>query len=690
MTETVDLNQDELSCAAWVARFLVARGVDRVFGIQGGHIQPIWDHLGRRGIRIVDVRHECAAVHMAQAHAELTGNLGVAMVTAGPGVTNTVTGMANASLARMPVLLIGGCTSRPRPIWARYRTSRTPTSYARSAATPAPPASPTRSCASSTRPWPAPWAISASPGHPTSRSRPTCCARTWPRISCSPTGCAPSRRASFRPTQPASPLPSRLFGPPAGRLVLTGRGARDCGAELVRLLDATGAVYLDTQESRGLVPPDHPGFVGAMRAAAMTEADTVLVIGRKLDYQLGYGSPAVFPNARFLRLADNAGELVDNRRGDPELLATPALALSAIVAAAGNREPATERAWAEGLRRRHLERSRSGSAPGRGEDGKVHPAAIFAAIRQVADPDYIAIADGGDLLSFARVGLEARTYLDAGAFGCLGVGVPYAVAAALACPDRQVICVTGDGAFGINAMEIDSMVRHDAKAVVIVSNNAAWNIERFDQQFNYGGRVIGTTLAHSDYAAMARALGAHGERVEDPADLTAAHWSAHWPTPPPWSTSSPPSPPSLRTRGRASASSPTTRLSPPGTTPSAGAAGRAQPPGSGRPSVRACGTGVSPFATVYLGRTPHRLQHQGNRRSVASETRRGRRTVDTCRPPTRSARPSSSISAGTATRSWPPRRWCRTTTRPCCSPMPAWCSSRTCSPASSSGPTTGR
>ena len=114
MTETVDLNQDELSCAAWVARFLVARGVDRVFGLQGGHIQPIWDHLGRLGIRIVDVRHECAAVHMAQAHAELTGGLGVAMVTAGPGVTNTVTGMANASLARMPVLLIGGCTSRPQ------------------------------------------------------------------------------------------------------------------------------------------------------------------------------------------------------------------------------------------------------------------------------------------------------------------------------------------------------------------------------------------------------------------------------------------------------------------------------------------------------------------------------------------------------------------------------------------------
>ena len=110
----IDLNADLNACAAWIARFLQARGVDRVFGLQGGHIQPIWDHLARLGIRIVDVRDEGAAVHMAHAHAELTGQLGVAMVTAGPGVTNTVTAIANAMLARIPVLLIGGCTSRPQ------------------------------------------------------------------------------------------------------------------------------------------------------------------------------------------------------------------------------------------------------------------------------------------------------------------------------------------------------------------------------------------------------------------------------------------------------------------------------------------------------------------------------------------------------------------------------------------------
>jgi acetolactate synthase-1/2/3 large subunit len=174
---------------------------------------------------------------------------------------------------------------------------------------------------------------------------------------------------------------------------------------------------------------------------------------------------------------------------------------------------------------RRKQRERAG-APAKARealpDGKIHPAAIFDAIARVAAPDHVGIADGGDILSFARIGLQSRTYMDAGAFGCLGVGVPFAVAAALAFPGRQVISVNGDGAFGFNAMEVDTAVRHGAKAVFVVANNAAWNIERYDQEQNYGGRVVGTTLRHSDYAALGRALGAHGERVEDAADLPAA------------------------------------------------------------------------------------------------------------------------------------------------------------------------
>jgi acetolactate synthase I/II/III large subunit len=309
-------------------------------------------------------------------------------------------------------------------------------------------------------------------------------------------------------------------------LVVTGRGARFTGAALARLLDASGAVYLDTQESRGLVDGAHPGVVGAVRARAMQEADLVLVVGRKLDYQMAYGSPAVFKHAKFVRIADHADELRDNRRGAVELLADAGLAMAALATAIGTPSPNLDKAWTGALRAEHVRRAARhaesmADAPA-GKDGHIHPNRIFAALRKVLQPDAITVADGGDLLSFARMGLESRNYLDAGAFGCLGVGTPYAVAAALLHPQRQVVAITGDGAFGINAMEIDSAKRHGARAVFIVSNNAAWNIERLDQEMNYGGRVVGTTLAWSDYAGMARAFGLHAERVTDPARLEGA------------------------------------------------------------------------------------------------------------------------------------------------------------------------
>ncbi len=527
---TNDLNADTLACAAWIARFLKARGIDRIFGLQGGHIQPIWDHVARQGIRIIDVRDEGAAVHMAHAHAELTASFGVAMATAGPGVTNTVTAMANASLARAPVLLIGGCSSRPqanmgplqdiphvdilRPVTRTSRTLRVAEQVIRELDEAV-----ARAMGDAGEPGPVYVEI------------PTDVLRTHV-----PPQLVLDEWLEGKPARQLLPDPAAIaravdvFWSARRPLVITGRGARGTSAQLRRLLDATGALYLDTQESRGLVPADHPATVAAMRAAAMTEADVVLLIGRKLDYQVGYGSPAVFPHARFIRLADNAGELIDNRRGKPELLASPELALAAMVDAAGNRESNIDKAWADAMRRHHRERLSAAvtnkQRPTTGADGKIHPQAIFDAIAEVAKPDYIAIADGGDLLSFARTGLRASTYMDAGAFGCLGVGVPFAIAASLALPERQVISVNGDGAFGINAIEIDTAVRHGAKCVFIVSNNAAWNIERLDQELNYGGRVVGTTLRHSDYAAMARALGLHGERVEKPEDLPAALQSA--------------------------------------------------------------------------------------------------------------------------------------------------------------------
>lgn len=523
MTGSRDLGSGPNSVAGWIARFLKERGVDRVFGLQGGHIQPIWDRVAREGIRIIDVRDEGAAVHMAHAHAELTGTLGVAMVTAGPGVTNTVTAMANAALARAPVLLIGGCTPRPQanmgplqdiphvdilaPITRAARTLRVPEQVIREL-------DEAVARAQGDGGDPGPIYIEVPTDVLRAEVPPALVPEDW---------MAPKPRRRLLPDPQAVAAAVEAVWSARRPVVVSGRGARGAAAALTRFLDASGAFYLDTQESRGLIPRHHPAFAGAVRAQVMAEADLVLTVGRKLDYQLGYGSPAVFPAARFVRISDTAGELIDNRRGVAEILADCALALDAIVEAVGNRKSAVDAQWAAALRQRQSDRVAARHDPSAmGPDGKMHPRCIFDAIAAVAAPDYVAVADGGDILSFARVGLCADTYLDAGAFGCLGVGVPFAIAAALAFPGRQVISVNGDGAFGINAMEIDTAVRHGTQAVFIVANNAAWNIERLDQVENYGGRVVGTALRHSDYAAMARALGAHGERVENPSALADA------------------------------------------------------------------------------------------------------------------------------------------------------------------------
>jgi acetolactate synthase-1/2/3 large subunit len=512
--------------AECIAAISVARGPARVYGLQGGHIQPIWDHLTQRNVRIVDVRDEGAGVHMAHCHAVLTGEVGIAFATAGPGVTNCVTAIANASLERVPVVLIGGCAPVPqddlgplqgidhvsimRPVTRSSRTLRTADNILRDL----------------DKAWSTAMGDGNAPG-PVYLEIPTDVLRkVVPPGVVLQEYLTPKKPRRLPPDSGDVAAAAAMIARAKRPLVISGRGAMGNGRELLRFLDASGALYLDTQESRGLVPGSHPSFVGAVRARAMKEADLVIAIGRKLDYQTGYGSPAVLPNARWVRIADNAEELRENRRGEVELFAHPGLALAAI-AEALPKSKAIDADWASGLRSEHVRRSTKYASElataAAGSDGHMHPNRIFAALREVLKPDAITIADGGDILSFARLGLEApSTYLDAGTFGCLGVGTPYGVAAALVHPDRQVVVVSGDGAFGINAMEIDSAKRHGAKVVFVIANNAAWNIERLDQQMNYGGRIVGTTLAWSDYAAMARAFDLYGERVTDPARLKGA------------------------------------------------------------------------------------------------------------------------------------------------------------------------
>lgn len=503
--------------AAVIARFLKARGVDRVFALCGGHIMPIWMRLDAEGIRIIDVRDERAAVHMAQAQAELTGGPGVALVTAGPGVTNAMTGIANAHVARAPVLVLSGMPPRGQENRgalqdiAHVELVRGITRYARTVRVPALVVQElgeafARALGEGGEPGP------AYLDFPTDTLRETV-----------PAGARLPEHFAARPSPLVGPDPRAveaavdLLWSARRPLVLTGRGARGASAELTALLDRVGAAYLDTAESRGLVPDTHPAVVAAMRGAVMEQADLVVTVGRRLDFQLAYGSPAVFKAARFLRVADSPSELRDNRRGEVELLAAPSAALRAMLALAGGRPSLADRAWAAALRREHERRAerfmRSLAEAPDGTDGRMHPNRLLAALRARLDPDAIIAADGGDFLSFARVALSGGAYLDPGPFGCLGVGVPFGIAAALACPQRQVVVASGDGAFGFNAIELDTAARHGARVLFVVANNGGWQIEVHDQRESYG-KPVGTRLQHADYAGMARAFGLHGERVE--------------------------------------------------------------------------------------------------------------------------------------------------------------------------------
>ncbi len=486
---------------------------------------PIWMQLDAEGIRIIDVRDERAAVYMAHADAELSGRLGVALVTAGPGVTNAMTGMANAHVARAPVLVLSGVPPRLQENRGALQDIvhtdlvRSLTRYARTVREPELVLQELDEAVSRAQ------GQGGEPG-PVYLDFPVDTLRSEVPLAVQlPEHFAPKPTPMMTPDAASVAAAVELLWSAKRPLFISGRGARGAGPVLSRLLSRLQAAYLDTGESRGLVSDDHPSVVAAMRGAVMSQADVIVTVGRHLDFQLAYGSPAVFGQAQFLRIADCTAELRDNRRGTVELLATPPIALDCMLTAAGQREPATEPGWAAALRDKHLERSERlvtsmRSAPA-GSDGLMHPNRLLAALREALPSDAVVIADGGEFLSFARVGLPAPTYLDPGSLGCIGIGTPFGIAASLVYPERTVVVATGDGAFGFNAMELDTAVRHQSPVLVVVANNGSWAIEVRDQQETHG-KVVGTRLQFADHAAMARAFGMHAERVENAEELPAA------------------------------------------------------------------------------------------------------------------------------------------------------------------------
>jgi acetolactate synthase-1/2/3 large subunit len=510
------------SVAAAIARFVAGQGVSRVYTLPGSHVKPICSELARLGIRIVSARHECAAVHMAHAEADLTGTLGVAIVTTGPGLTNAITGIASAFLSRTPLLVLsarvpdaqagmGALEEVPqgdlvRPVCRYVRAvadERHVLSGLHMAVTAAlgsdgPPGPVYVDFTPNMLKQPMPdWYLDS---------------RWFNRIA----------RPARLPNDDAIANAAALLRGSRRPLAIGGRGVLGAGAALEKFLQASGCLYLDTRESRGTLSPDNPNSIPALRGRAMAEADLVITLGRRLDFELAYGSGAVFAeSARFLRIGRTVEELSENRRGDVEVCADVDAVLQRLVELEA-KPSAPDTAWQNELKGANVAKTSTTKAHPPGSDGRMHPLTLIAAINRLVDSETVCIVDGGDILSFARVGLRARTYLDLGPFGCLGSGAPYAVAASLTYPERRVIALIGDGSFGFGALEVETAVRSGARALFIVANNDAWNIERQDQLLKYPDQELGTTLTPCRYDLLAKSLGAYGERVERAEDLAAA------------------------------------------------------------------------------------------------------------------------------------------------------------------------
>jgi acetolactate synthase-1/2/3 large subunit len=517
----------ETTVAQLIAERLKHQGVGRIFGLCGGHIQPLWDAVARAGIEVIDVRHEAAAVYMAHATAELSGELSVAMVTAGPGLTNAVTAISNAFVARSPVLVISG-----RP--PRLQTGMGAMQDIDQAGIVSPVCRLVEQVSERHHVLPRlDKTIAAALGAATGATGPAyidfptdLLDETVHDADIPALAMAPRVAALHAPDPGTVSQAAELIRESSRIVVIGGRSVRAAAPEVRTFLADTQALYLDSGESRGVIRDDVPGFVPAMRGRAMSEADLVVTLGRRLDFQLGYGSPAVFsPQARFLRIGTCFEELGENRRGEVELHGSTGAALTALTnSGAIPKSPDVD--WITGMRESNAKRvqklAAALSAPEPDSDGRMSPNFVVGAVNDLLTDRAIAVADGGDILSFARVGLKPVDYLDCGALGCLGVGVPFAVAAALHRPDEPVIAVIGDGSFGFTAMEVDTAVRHGARAVFVVVNNEGWNIERHDQADRFDNNLVGVELPGCRYDVLARGLGAYGERVEEPGDLADA------------------------------------------------------------------------------------------------------------------------------------------------------------------------
>src|SRR5437899_11794204 len=487
----------ELSGGELVARVLAQAGVRNVFTLCGGHILPIYDGCLREGIRVIDLRHEQAAAHAADAWARLTRNLGVAIVTAGPGVTDAVTGVANAYSARSPVLLIGGAAplglrglgalqemeqvALLRPMtkgsWSVAETRQIPETLTTAIRA----------------------ALSGRPG-PVFVEIPVDLLLTQVEDRLAPIPTSYVHRTPAGLAAPALAELARLIGEAERPLVIAGSGVYWDGASaaLAAFAERAGVPVLMNGAGRGTLPSDHRCAVAAARGFALGQADVVLVLGAPLDFRLGYGRPPTFAeDARVVMVDCDPVELGRNRPLELGLEGHIGRVLDQL----GETLPAGLPARFEEWRRRVGQKEREGRAKLEAESASdAVPISHYRWAREIAamiTPETIVVGDGGDVVGCASKFVPVSAtgqWLDPGPFGCLGVGPSFAIAAKLLHPDRRLLLIAGDGAFGLNGMELETAGRFGLGLTCVIGNDGGWGQIRNPQLSVWGeARAVGTS-----------------------------------------------------------------------------------------------------------------------------------------------------------------------------------------------------
>jgi len=510
----------ELTGSEILAKCLKAEGVEDVFFIMGGPMLLAEAKAIEEGIRLIDVRHEQAAAFSAQAYSRLRQKPGVCMAASGPAAINLSTGLANALIDCCPVIGMGGASPISqfgRQVFQEIDQMAILSGCVKYA---------DRIHNVKRIPQQVNFAFQKA-----MTGKPGPVYLDWPgdilyqKVEESQVDWSYAGRpiVGARPYAEPKAINALVDAIATAKkpIIASGGGVIWSRAwnEMRAFVEKSGIPFYTTPQGRGVVPDDHPYSYLTMRSTAFRDADLIIILGTRMNYIIGHAAPPRFgANAKIARIEIDAEELgMSARNVDIPIVGDCKSVLQQLLDAIPSNTAEKFAGWRKTLADGEAAK-RTGPGGNYPTDGDIHPLRLFEEVKNFMKRDAILVVDGQETLNFGRQSMptfEPGHRLNSGPFGTMGVGMPFAVGAKAACPDKQVICCHGDGSFGLNAMELDTAVRHKLPILVIISLNGGWTA---DPQRNKPGRDLGYTR----YDKMAEGLGCYGEYVEKPEDIRPA------------------------------------------------------------------------------------------------------------------------------------------------------------------------